>query len=177
LLQALARCPIKDIDLRILGDGQQRAELEASTLALGLAGRVTILGFKSHHEVYEEIVRCDLVVVPSRVDSESFGLVALEAMACGKPVIASTVGGLPELVRDRVCGLLVPVNDVNALAEALALLAGNPELRRTMGLAGCAEAARFPVGAMCDAYESLFEQLIARHSRRKKAQPQGRTAA
>lgn len=175
LLQALAQCSVKEIDLRILGDGQQRAKLEALISSLGLTGRVTILGFKSHKEVFEELIRCDLVVVPSRVESESFGLVALEAMACGKPVIASAVGGLPELVSDRVSGLLVPVNDAIALAGALELLAGDPELRRTMGLAGCVEAARFPVRAMCDAYESLFEQLIARNPRRiAEAKRQGR---
>jgi len=76
----------------------------------------------------------DIIVCPSRF--EGFGLVAAEAMACGKPVIASNTGGLPEIIDDRETGFLVQPEDPVAMAEALTELIDNPALREKLGAAG-----------------------------------------
>jgi glycosyltransferase involved in cell wall biosynthesis len=122
---------------------------------------VCFLGPKDRDGVLDEIVHCDMMVMPSRHPSESFGLAALEAMACAKPVVASAVGGLPELVGDRETGLLVRPEDPAALARALDLLAGDPAMRASLGAAGRSKAKRFTVRVTADAYEALFTELVA----------------
>jgi len=84
---------------------------------------------------------CDVLVLPSK--TEGWGLSLMEAMACRKPVVASRAGGIPELVREGVDGILVDPGDVRRLAEAIVDLLGNPELRQRMGVAGRRRAAQF----------------------------------
>ena len=160
LLEALKACGERRLELRLIGDGAIRPQLEEQAVRLGISDRVSFLGSKHRREVFDELWRCDLLVMPSRLASESFGLAALEAMACGKPVIASAVGGLRELVDDGATGLVVPPDDPAALALALARLAGDPELRLRLGEAGRAKAARFTVEATADEYERLFGRLV-----------------
>ena len=116
---------------------------------------------KDRKEVLNELVHSDLAVMPSRHPSESFGLAVLEAMACAKPVVASAVGGLPELVGDRETGLLVRPEDPTALARALDLLVEDPAMRARLGAAGLSIAKRLTVRATADAYEALFAELLA----------------
>jgi glycosyltransferase involved in cell wall biosynthesis len=106
-----------------------------------------------------ELVRayqsCDVVVVPSRL--EGFSYVALEAAACGKPVVASRGSALPEVVRDGVTGLLCPVDDVAAFASAVRTLSAEPALARSMGQAGREMAVRvFTEEAAVAAYGNLY---------------------
>ncbi|MGC2518241.1 MAG: glycosyltransferase family 4 protein [Burkholderiales bacterium] len=161
LLRGLRQCTSGQLKVRLIGEGPLRRELESLSVTLGLSDRVSFLGPKDRDGVLDELVHCDLMVMPSRHPSESFGLAALEAMACAKPVIASAVGGLPELVGDRETGLLVRPEDPAALARALDLLAGDPAMRVSLGVAGRSKAKRFTVRVTADAYEALFTELVA----------------
>lgn len=161
LLRGLNQCTSGQLKLRLIGEGPLRQELESLSATLGLSDRVSFLGPKNREGVLHELARCDLLVMPSRHPSESFGLAVLEAMACAKPVVASAIGGLPELVGDRETGLLVRPEDPSALARALDLLASDPAMRSSLGAAGLLRAKRFTVRATADAYEALFTELVA----------------
>jgi glycosyltransferase involved in cell wall biosynthesis len=171
LLRGLSECTSSHLKLRLIGEGPLRQELESASVALGLSDRVSFLGPKDRADVLDELARCDLLVMPSRHPSESFGLAVLEAMACAKPVIASAVGGLSELVSDRETGLLVRPEDPTALARALELMVNDPAMRASLGAAGRSKAKRLTVQATGEAYEALFTQLIHRHD---GVSPQGR---
>ncbi len=120
--------------LIIGGAGSQRAALLDLRDALGLAERVTLPGLVPHGEVAAFLRSLDLFVMPSRADA--FGVAALEAQACGVPVVASAVGGVPEVIVDGLTGLLVPPGDPAALRVALERLMFDAVTRRRMALAG-----------------------------------------
>lgn len=122
--------------LLLVGDGPERAALEARVDALGLRKRVTFAGKVQHSDVPAWLNRLDIYVAASRLDSESFGVAIIEASSCELPVVVSDAGGLPEVVRDGVTGLVVPRNDSAALSAALARLVVDAELRARMGKAG-----------------------------------------
>jgi glycosyltransferase involved in cell wall biosynthesis len=125
-----------DARLVIVGGGEQYAELQALIVNLEMEKRITMAGQAGHDQIPRYLQSFDLFVVPSLTDRESFGVAAVEASACGLPVIASRVGGLPEVVLDGRTGLLVPPGDIDALAAAMARLLSEPELRARMGQAG-----------------------------------------
>jgi glycosyltransferase involved in cell wall biosynthesis len=117
----------------IAGEGGGRGELEQRAAALGLDdGTVRFLGFRS--DAADILAAGDVVVLPTR--REGFPNTLLEAMALGRPVLATRADGIPELVIDDETGLLVPVDDVSAFCEHLAELLAAPELRRRLGEAG-----------------------------------------
>jgi glycosyltransferase involved in cell wall biosynthesis len=122
--------------LLVVGDGPQRAELEALARSLGVADRVRFVGAVAHAEVPDWLNRLDVYVAMSRLDSESFGVAAVEASACALPVLVSDVDGLREVVIDRETGLVLPRDDAPALARALAQLFDAPDLRARLGQAG-----------------------------------------
>lgn len=136
LLDALAQCP--GVSLEVLGDGPLRGALERRAARLG--ERVTFRGFVSAEEKARALAACDALVLPAVVDSlgdtEGQGVVLLEAMAVGKPVVASAAGGIVDLVRDEVEGLLVPPGDVAALATAVRRLGTDQGLCARLGAAG-----------------------------------------
>jgi glycosyltransferase involved in cell wall biosynthesis len=134
LLEALARAR-PDARLLLIGDGPQRAKLEQQARELGLAARVTFAGRMAHADVVEAYQRAACVVMPSR-QPESFGLVGVEAMSHGTPVIASRAGGASEWLRDEETGLAVPPCDAPALAAAVDRLLAAPELASRLGAAG-----------------------------------------
>lgn len=133
LLQALARLRElrSDWSIDVVGDGTGRAQYEVSTAELGLREHVAFRGSRPKSVIAELMRGADLLVLPSRV--ETFGAVAAEAMACGLPVVTTTVGGIPELVDGR-SGRLVPADDPLALSNALHEVLENLESfdRRTM---------------------------------------------
>jgi 2-deoxystreptamine N-acetyl-D-glucosaminyltransferase/2-deoxystreptamine glucosyltransferase len=114
-------------DLVVVGDGPERGRVEALAAGCGRAGRVRLAGFVAHDAVPAVLASLDVLVLPSVY--EEMGSVLTEAMASGLPVVASAVGGIPEVVRDGETGLLVPPLDVAALAEVLDRLAADPGLR------------------------------------------------
>lgn len=129
LLEAVSR--VGGLRLVVAGDGPLRARVERAVDRLRLTGRVDLLG--AVRDVPGLFARAELFVLSSA--AENCPLSLLQAMACGLPVVATSVGGVPEVVRDGVDGLLVPADDVEALAEALRRLVADPDRRRRMGLA------------------------------------------
>jgi glycosyltransferase involved in cell wall biosynthesis len=145
------------VSVRIAGDGPERAALERQVARLGLEDGVGFLGRRE--DVPDLIGACDVVVVPSH--REGLGVAALEAMAGERPVVAASVGGLPEAVVDGWTGVLVPAGDCSALANAIAALCADPLLRERMGRAGRQRAvAEFSVERMVDAYEELCFEVV-----------------
>ena len=130
----LAASLVARLRLLLVGAGPARASLEALAEALCETGSVTFVGAVPHPAVPGWLNTLDVYVAASR--AESFGVAALEASACGVPVVVSDVGGLPEVVDHGRTGLVVPAEDVGALAAALKRLVLNPRERRTMGDAG-----------------------------------------
>jgi glycosyltransferase involved in cell wall biosynthesis len=122
--------------LIIYGKGSKRDELQGLIDSLGLSGCASLCGAVPNTQVPEIINGIDVFCLPSILDSESFGVSAVEAMACGVPVIASDVDGFTETVEDGVTGFVVPRKDASAVAEKLKLLAKDPALREKMGRAG-----------------------------------------
>lgn len=125
---------------RFVGDGPDEAPLMAQAAAAGLADCVHFLGCKTREEVVRLLQEADVLVAPSVPSRdgrrEGIPVVLMEAMACGLPVVASRLSGIPELVKDRHTGLLVPLGDAEALAAVLADLYYELETRRQMGRAG-----------------------------------------
>jgi D-inositol-3-phosphate glycosyltransferase len=172
LLEAVGRLQVAGTDLRLLivgGDADDplnghETALRAQIRQLGLGGAVSFVGSQPQERLPTYYVAADVTVVPSYY--ESFGMVALEAMACGSPVIASRVGGLVTTVRDGVTGFLVPESDVAALAERIAALAADPDLRWRIGREGVRWAAqhRWPcvAEAVCREY-ALLEPIATPH--------------
>lgn len=134
LLDALARMADRGCRLVLVGEGPSRAPLEAQAAALGLLARVRFAGQRPAGEIPRWLVAANLLVLPSL--SEGRPNVVLEAHACGLPVVATAVGGTPELVTHGEDGLLVPAADAVALAAALDELVADGERRRALGAAG-----------------------------------------
>jgi glycosyltransferase involved in cell wall biosynthesis len=133
LLTALGRLP-REVQLVLAGDGPHRSWLEEKAHEEGLSERVHFAGWLGPGEIESLYAACDLVVFPS-VWNEPFGLVGIEAMAHGKPVVAFDCGGVREWLEDGETGRLAPRKDVVRLGEAVLSLAGDPDLRTRMGQA------------------------------------------
>lgn len=125
---------IKDAELVLIGDGPSRNELQIAAKTVGIADAVKFMGFQANSSVYEELSKADVYVQPSY--EEALGIAIVEAMAACLPVVATTVGGIPEIVEDGKTGFLVPSRDVVGLTEAMVALAKDSSLRKKMGFAG-----------------------------------------
>lgn len=154
----------RDARLLIVGgasgtDGDAETE-RAHALAdeLGLPDAVDFIPPQPHHILSSYYRAADVVVVPSR--SESFGLVALEAMACGIPVVASAVGGLQSLVDDRVTGRLIPRRDPLDYAMAIDEILGDDALAASMSRAAAAKAGDYTWAAAAERLEKLYADLV-----------------
>ncbi len=153
-LQAATRVPC---GLVLIGDGPERAGVERLVREQGLGQWVKLVG--EQHDVVPWLQLSDVFVLPSEV--ESFGLAALEALSCGVPVVATDVGGLPEVVKHEVTGLLHPVGDVAAMAASVVRLLEDPSLHRRFALAAREDVlAHWQRGPKVDAYEALYERLL-----------------
>jgi D-inositol-3-phosphate glycosyltransferase len=141
------------------GDGEV-ARVEALIDELGLRGHVCFVPPQPHHALSTYYRAADVVVVPSR--SESFGLVALEAAACGIPVVASNVGGLRTLVDDGRTGYLVDGRDPLDHAAAVGAVLGDPAAATAMGLAAAARAGRYTWSTTAGRLRRLYADLTAR---------------
>jgi glycosyltransferase involved in cell wall biosynthesis len=129
-----------DLRLMVVGDGTLREQYQSLATQLGISANVLFLGNVADAALPEHYSASDAAVLPSKDQSEGFGLTILEANATGKPVIASNVGGIPSVVSQGHNGLLVPPNDAPKLAEALLHLSKNREAADAMGRNGRAVA-------------------------------------
>ena len=150
-----------ELTLDIAGDGPLRGELESLAAELGLGQAVRFLG--RVEGVTAEMEQAAAVVVPSL--GEGFGMVALEAAERGRPVIASAVGGLPEIVDDGRTGVLVPRADASALAAAIVDLARDPARAAALGRAARERAlAEFSLARCGDRTDALYREALARRA-------------
>jgi glycosyltransferase involved in cell wall biosynthesis len=177
LLAALARVreELPEATLEIAGDGPLDAELRTTVARRGLTDAVSFLGrVAPAAPVFE---RAAIVVVPSR--GEGFGMVALEAMERGRAVVASDVGGLPEIVEDGVTGTVVSPDEPEALAAALLELLRDPVRTAAMGAAGRDRAlAAFSQDRCTDRVEELYRAALETGSRRRsRTSSQARSSA
>lgn len=160
----------------LVGDGPLRPVVEARLETTGLARSVRVLG--THEDVPALLALMDLVVLPSL--EEGFSNAILEAMAAGKPVLATAVGGNPEAVIHGATGLLVPPRDSQTLAETMLWLLERPREAARFGEAGRRRVAeRFEISAMVRQYEAVYERLVAEKCpQRVRAElPAGKTAS
>lgn len=142
--------------LVLVGDGVEKPLVMNMVQEMGLGSHVRFLGTQT--DTASLLAAADLMALPS--DKESFGLVALEAMACGVPVVATNTGGLPELVIDGENGLLVPVHNCEALAGAMGKLLNNPGLYRSFSKAARLRAEQFATPLLIPRYEELYLKLL-----------------
>jgi len=155
-----------DVRLLILGEDSKEGDesemdrLKAVASDLGVRDRVDFLGSVAHHELPYFYSAADICVMPSY--SESFGLVGLEAQACGRPVVGSDTTGLRSVVRDDVSGYLIDGHEPAAYAERIGRLLDDPELAQQMGRRGRLLAQRFSWTRTADRLQELFEGLIER---------------
>src|SRR4051812_32713206 len=150
-------------ELRIYGDGSQRAELERLIAELGLDGSVRLMGTTS--DIGEELARASVFALSSRF--EGFGMGLVEAMSKGVPVVSfDCPRGPSEIVDDGVDGVLVPNGDVDALASALVELTGDEQRRRSLGAAGLEKSRRYEIGAIGARWDALLAELEERRAAR-----------
>jgi colanic acid/amylovoran biosynthesis glycosyltransferase len=144
-----------DIEYHIVGDGEERADLEELAGGLGLSDTVTFHGHTNRNEVIRMLADADLFTLPSL--EEAFGMVLLEAQAVGLPIVATRVGGIPEVVREGETAILVPPGDEEALADEIEGLLHRRSEWRAIGRVG-----RESVATNYDS-EQLIEDLIDRY--------------
>ena len=157
MLRALALPEAAPWTLRVFGEGPDREQLEGLRAELALEGRATFLG--SRDDIPAQLADCDAFSLIS--DWEGLPYSILEAMAAQLPVIATRVGGIPDLIVEGVTGRLIPPRDPGALAGALAELAADPARARELGEAGFRRASRtFSLERMLGRYDALFRSLI-----------------
>ena len=143
--------------LMLIGDGAEIPSAHHMVNELGISQSVEFLG--SVNPVASILAQLDLFLLPS--ETESFGLAALEAMACGVPVITSSAGGLPEVIEDNVSGLLLEVGDYHGIARAAIELLKDESKRKAMGIAARKRAVEmFPEQAGIDMYENYYRKLL-----------------
>lgn len=149
----------------LVGDGPERATLEAQVERLGLQSNVRFAGFQ--RDVVPWIAALDILVLPT-IQKEGFGRVLVEAGAMGKPVIATPIGGISEVIVAGETGLIVPAFDAKALFTALADLLSDPDRRTAMGLAGRRRAVNhFSIERMVGETEKVYRELLAERAAAK----------
>ena len=163
VLLALSRLEGSPFRLLIIGEGPEEERLRDLAKTLGLASRVDFMGAVWGESKFQYLAAADIFVLPSV--HEGFGLVFLEAMHCGLPVIASTSGGQTEFLQDGETGFLVPVGAVEALADRILRLANDGRLRKQISEYNAQYVKRFDISAVAERYEALFADVIRRSQR------------
>jgi glycosyltransferase involved in cell wall biosynthesis len=154
LLQALALIPRQDVNLLLVGTGEEGNRLRAQAVGLGLARRVHFAGYR--HDVPRLLSAFDLYIHPARFEGMPNTL--LEAMAAGCPIVASAVDGNRELIDEGINGWLVPADDAAALAEAIQVVLDDPQEAKRRAAVGQARAAtQFGLKAVVSAWERVLE--------------------
>ncbi len=154
-----------NVKLFITGDGNRKKEWQDLTANMNLENNVTFLGFVSNEELARQYAKCDIYCLPAiyddNNDTEGLGVVLIEALMHSRPVIASAVGGIVDVIKNEQTGLLVKEKDSDAITRAILRLIDNPELARTLGANGFDYAAKaFNWNTIIDNVEYLLEQAV-----------------
>jgi glycosyltransferase involved in cell wall biosynthesis len=149
----------EDVVLVFIGKGDLDVELRTAALQTGADGRINFLGWRD--DVEEIMPLFDIFVLPSL--NEGMGRVLVEAMAAGKPIVASNVGGIPDLVQHDYNGLLVAPGDEKALATSIKQLLGNPQKAKLMGQRGREFCSQFSLESMVEKLDILYQDLFKFH--------------
>jgi glycosyltransferase involved in cell wall biosynthesis len=163
LLLALSRLKERRFRLLIIGEGPEEENLRDLAQRLGISAQVDFVGAIWGERKFQYLAAADMFVLPSI--HEGFGLVFLEAMHCGLPVIASSSGGQTDFLEDGKTGFLIPVGDVQALAEAILRLANDGGLCRQMSEFNKEYVKGFHISHVAERYEALFSEVLRRSSR------------
>lgn len=142
--------------LLLIGDGPERVNIEKLCRELNLCNNITFLG--KQNQVEEILSVCDLFLMPS--ETESFGLAALEAMACELPVISSNAGGIPELNVDGKTGYLCEVGDIKTMAEKAIYILSDDERLQQYKKAALARAKEFDINEIVPVYEAYYKEVV-----------------
>jgi len=159
--EVLKRFP--EVRLLVVGDGSLRATMEQQAAELGCADRITWVGRQPQEELNKWYGQMDIVLMPSR--SEGFGLTAIEAMANGCVMVASNVGGLPEVVRDGVCGLLHRTEDVKDMADKICTLLDDAALYDRLRTQALCEVKKYSFQRYAELVCNLYERLAVNDHR------------
>ncbi len=144
--------------LLLVGDGPERSQCELLSRELGIHEHVRFLGKQT--DIIHILAAADLFLMPSQ--SESFGLSALEAMACEVPVVSSSVGGLPELQVHGQTGYIAEIGDIDRMARYAIELLSNPSKHRLFAKAARERALEFEASKIVAQYERYYEKILAR---------------
>jgi N-acetyl-alpha-D-glucosaminyl L-malate synthase BshA len=158
LLLAVSKLEDQKFRLLIIGEGPEEPHLRVLAERLGLSSLVDFLGAVWGERKFQYLAASDIFVLPSV--HEGFGLVFLEAMYCGLPVIASSSGGQTDFLREGETGFLIPVGDVDALAERILRLARDRALRQRISEFNQQHAERFQIADVARRYEALFSRVV-----------------
>ena len=152
-----------NFEVWIVGEGRERARLEELIHNLGLEDRVRLLGSVPDTELVKLMYIADVFVMPSVTSAETFGLVQLEAMAAGRPIVNTSLDtGVPHVARHGIEAITVPPGDHNKLAEAIETLIRDPERRRRMGLAARQRATtKFSTAVFNEGIETIYRDAVA----------------
>lgn len=162
LLKAMPRIEkdVPDAQLIFAGKGVMREELEILSSNLGVEKNVKFVGFIEDGLKPLYYKAADVFVLPSTMSTESFGIVNLEAMACSVPIIASNIGGIPDVVKDGENGLLIQPKDPKALAEAIIHLIENEERREKMGKNGFDKVKKYSWDKIAECTERIYSEML-----------------
>ncbi len=153
---------IPDTVLLFVGDGSLREDVEDRARGLGILNSVRFVGYSD--EARSIMAGCDVVVVPS--ETEAFGRTVLEAMSVETPVVATRVGGIPELIEDGESGLMVTYGDVDEMTEAISNVLNDSELSRTLAISGKQKSLDYTVEKHIESISNIYENIITSHSGR-----------
>lgn len=160
LIDAIATLDDQDLHLLIVGDGDMLSAYQRLANEMGIGDRTHFAGSVAHHNLPPYLAACDLLVLPS--DVESFGLVLIEAMACQRPVVASDLPGVRTVITDGVDGLLSEPGNARDVATKIQILVDNPDQRRMMGIQGRTTVEkRFAWTTIADRLEEIYEDVLS----------------
>lgn len=151
---------VPEVHLVFVGKGRMRRELEKLSIKEGIQNHVTFAGFIKEGLKPLYYKASDIFVIPSTGEHESFGIVNLEAMASGLPIVASRIGGIPDIVNDGENGLLVPPGNPDALAEAIVYLLKNENVRENMANDGRKKVRNYSWDKIAEQTEKIYKKLI-----------------
>jgi glycosyltransferase involved in cell wall biosynthesis len=168
LLNSFALLPTttqRHATLWIVGDGDQKSRLEHIAKNLGIADKVRFFGTINHAELPHLYAAAEVVVIPSKSgpagEAEGQGVVVLEAFAAGACVLATSIGGITSMVQNRINGLLVPPDDPETLADALAELLSKPDLRKQLAANGFTDVSNYSWSRIASDFITLYRTVVS----------------